>query len=327
MPPAKKHHSVWLLVVLMAISVATTLLGPSAAGKLRAMVHWAFAPLGDAGMYLTTNVKHLTQPSPRVEPARAEQIVEENEILRRKVRYLESSLQQAQQTLRGGRGVFSKFFHPSGVVPVRLVPARVVAGDSMPYGWTRVINVGRRRDAENGAFVTQRRVQTDRAEPLGENHPVLCTAGLVGRIVEAGPFTARVQLVTDAAFEIRGRIRRVIDPKHPRLIQAGDQMVQLSDANNAPIDVTAFGDGAAGLFVPEVRKVHNIRPGDVLQVRPDVGALPAPVLIGTVTDVSDDADHVGMVRLTVRPAVDLPSLREVYVVVPLAGKLTREGGR
>jgi cell shape-determining protein MreC len=327
MPPAGKNHTVWLLVVLMAISVATTLLGPSAAGKLRAMVHWAFAPLGDAGMYLTTNVKKLTQPRPHVEPDRAETILEENEALRRKVQYLESQLLQAQRTLQGGRGVFSRLFHPSRAVPVRLIPARVVAGDSMPYGWTRIVNAGTRRDAVRGAYVTQRRVQTDRAEPLGENHPVLSTAGLVGRIVESGPFTARVQMVTDAGFDVRSEVHRVIDPQNPRMIQAGDQMVRLQPSNNAPIDATAFGDGAAGLIVPEVRKVHNIRPGDVLQVRPDVGALPAPALIGTVTDVVDDAEHAGMVRLIVRPAVDLPSLRDVYIVVPSADRLEKKGGR
>jgi len=322
-----KNHTVWILIVLTSISVATTLLGPSVAEKLRSMVHWAFAPLGDAGMYLTTGVKRLTQPQPHVEPNRAEQLLEDNEVLHRRVQYLESQLRQTHRTIRGGRGVFSRLFHPSEAVPVRLVPARVVAGDSMPYGWTRIINAGDRRDAVRGAYVTQRRAQTDRAEPLGVNHPVLCTEGLAGRILESGPFTARVQLVVDSGFEVRSQIRRVIDPQNPRLIQAGDQLVRLSDDNNEPIDVVAFGDGAAGLIVPEVRKVHNIHPGDVLQVRPDVGALPAPALIGTVVNVSDDAEHVGMVRLYVRPAVDLPSLRDVYIVVPTADKLVKEGGQ
>ncbi|MBN1941894.1 MAG: hypothetical protein JW849_01240 [Phycisphaerae bacterium] len=327
MPPAGKHRGVWILVVLMAISAATTLLGPSAAGSLRAMVHWAFAPLGDAGMYLTTRVKQITQPPPHVEADRAEQILEDNEILRRKVRYLESRLRSTRQSLRDGRGAFSAMFHPKADVPVRLIAARVVAGDSMPYGWTRILNAGNQREAVRGAYVTQRRVLTDRSEPLGENHPVLSTSGLAGRIVESGPFTARVQLVTDAGFEVRGQIRRVIDPRNPRLIQSGDQMVRLEEANNAPIDVVAFGDGAVGLVVPEVRQVHAVRPGDVLQVRPDVGALPAPVIIGTVTGVTDDAEHAGMVRLSVRPAVDLPSLREVFIVVPAADKLAKKGGR
>lgn len=327
MSSAGKNHIVWILVVLMAISVATTLLGPSAAGKLRAMVHWAFAPLGDAGMYLTTNVKQLTRPRTIVKQDRAEQLLEDNEALRRKVQYLESELHRATQTLQSGRGVFSRLFRPSRAVPVRLVPARVVAGDSMPYGWTRILNTGRRNDAEKGAFVLQCRVQTDRAEPFGKKYPVLSTAGLVGRIIESGPFTARVQFVIDAGFDVRGQIHRVIDPRNPRLIQANDQLVRLRDANNVPVDVTAFGDGAVGLVVPEVRKVHSIRPGDVLQVRPDVGALPAPAIIGTVTDVLDDAEHAGMVQLRVRPAVDFPSLREVFVVVPKADKLTRKGGR
>lgn len=327
MSPTGKKRSVWILALLMAMTVVTTLLGPSAAGKLRATVHWAFAPLGDAGMYLTTRVKRLTQPPPRIEPDRAERLVERNEILQRQVRFLESQLRRTQQTMRSGRGVFSKYFDPRSGVPVQCVAARVVAADSMPYGWTRIVNAGHRRGATNGAFVTQRRLLTDRAEPMGDNQLVLGASALAGRIMESGPFTARLQLVTDAGFEIRSQVHRVIDPRRPRVIQAGDQMVQLTAANDAPIDVMAFGDGAVGLIVPEVRKVHNIRVGDVLQVRPDIGALPAPVQIGRVVEVVDDARHAGMVQLHVRPAVDFPSLRDVFIVVPTAGKLQSKGGR
>lgn len=329
MPPTgNKSRSAWILAILLAIAGVTTLLGPAAAGRMRAMVHWAFAPLGDAGMYLTARVKQATLPTPPLEPRRAEQLRDENEALRRQVLYLESRLRQTQEILQGAKGVFSRYFHPAADVPVQLIPARVVAGDSLPYGWTRILNVGQRRGATPGTCVTQRKILTDRTVGIGENHPVLSTAGLVGRILESGPFTARVQLVTDAGFETLAQIRRVIDPRNPRLIQSGDQMVRLDESNNAPIDVVAFGDGATGLTVPEVRKVHDIRPGDVLQVRPDA-ALPAPVLIGTIAEVLDDAAHVGMASLRVRPAVDLPSLREVYVVVPAFdnGKTAPKGER
>ncbi len=326
-PSRTKSRGGWLLTGLLSLSVVTTLLGPTAAGRMRSAVHWALAPLGDAGMYLTTGVKRLTRPRPSAGATRAEQWREENEALRRKVRYLESEVHRTQRVLQAGRRIFSRWFAPQPSVPVRLVPARVVAADSLPYGWTRIINAGRRRGANLGAYVTQRRILTDRAEPLEEAWPVLSESALVGRIIESGPFTARVQLVTDAGYEVRSQVHRRVDPHAPRLIQAGDQLVRLTAANNEPVEVVAFGDGATGLIVPEVRKVHNLRPGDVLQVRPDVGALPAPVLIGTVTNVIDDPKHAGMAQLSVQPAADLPSLRDVFVVVPELGRLQPRGGR
>ena len=316
-----------LLAVLMLASCVTSLLGPKTAGKLRSMVHWAFAPLGDAGMYLTTRIKQSTAVTVDISPDQARRLKKTNRELLRRINTLETEVMNWKRATWNGKGIYSSLFGPSSDTPVRLIPAFVVGADSMPYGWTRIINAGKKQGAEVNMYVTQRRIRTDRSKKLPTNLAVLSGTALAGRLTETGAFTARVQLITDAGFEISAQVRRVLNRKKPRLIRAGASMVQLKREINTPIEVRAFGDGANGLIVTEVRKVHNIRPGDVLQTRPDTGSLPVAVDIGTVEKVSDDPQHAGMVRLHVTPVVDLPAMYEVYIVVPGMARLGSEGRR
>ncbi len=313
-----------LLAVLMLAACVTSLLGPKTAGKLRSMVHWAFAPLGDAGMYLTTRIKQSTAVTVDISPDQARRLKKTNRELLRRINTLETEVMNWKRATWNGKGIYSSLFGPSSDTPVRLIPAFVVGADSMPYGWTRIINEGEKSGAGVNMYVTQRRIRTDRSKKLPTNLAVLSGTALAGRLTETGAFTARVQLITDAGFEIPSQVRRVLDR---RIVQDGDRMVPLEREINTPIKVRAFGDGANGLIVTEVRKVHNIRPGDVLQTRPDTGSLPVAVDIGTVEKVSDDPQHAGMVRLHVTPVVDLPAMYEVYIVVPGMARLGSEGRR
>ena len=316
-----------LLAVLMLASIVTALLGPDTAGKLRSMVHWAFAPFGDAGMYLTTGIKQHTAGVESFSPAQVRQIKQTNQELRRRINTLETEVMSEKRTVRNGKVIFSRLFGPSSDTPVRLIPAHVVAADSLPYSWTRIVNAGQKRGAETSMYVTQHRLLTDRSKKLPENLAVLSGTVLVGRLIETGAFTARMRMVTDAKFEIHSQIRRVLNSKNPRIIQAGARMVELKRKINTSIEVRAYGDGARGLIVPEVRKVHNIRPGDVLQTRPDNGSLPIAVDIGIVEKVLDDPRHTGMVKLHIKPGADLPALYEVYIVVPGMAQLGSEDRR
>ncbi len=316
-----------LLAVLMLASVVTALLGADAAGKLRGMVHWAFAPFGDAGMYLTTRIKQGTAGVESFSPAQARRLKQMNQELQRRINTLETEVMDGKQTVRNGKVIFSRLFGPSSDTPVRLIPARVVAADSLPYSWTRLLNAGEKHGAETSMYVTQRRLLTDRSKKLPKNLAVLSGTVLVGRLIETGAHTARMRMVTDAGFEIPAQVRRVLNRKKPRIVQDGDRRVRLNREINTPIEVRAYGDGAKGLVVPEVRKVHNIRPGDVLQTRPDNGSLPVAVDIGTVTEVSDDPRHAGMVKLHIKPGADLPALYKVWIVVPRMARLGSEHRR
>ncbi len=322
----KPSRSLTLGVLLLA-SVIMTFLSPATAGRVRSMLHWAFAPMGDAGMYLTTRVKKSTRPTEPVTADQAKQYKTENEILNRQVRFLVSKLTVMNDQIVGSKTTISNLYGFHRDIPVRLIPGRVVSGDSLPYGWTRLLNAGEKQSAQPGQAVTTRILTTDREEKLPENLAVLSSQSLVGRLTESAAFTSRLQLVTDRGFTTTSQIARVIDPRNPRTVQHIDRLQTLTPLINRPVEVIAVGDGAGGLIVREVKKVHNIREGDKLQTRPDSPGLPVAVEIGTVSKVFDDPKHPGMMTLHVTPTSDLPALREVFIVVPKAGQSNSNGGR
>ena len=98
-------------------------------------------------------------------------------------------------------------------------------------------------------------------------------------------------------------------------------------ANKVLVSVRARGDGATGLIVSGVPKSHNVLPGDVLQTKQNDAFLPAVVEIGIVDKVTDSAKHTGTVELHIKPTADLPSLREVYIVVPEAAPAAKKRGK
>ncbi len=318
--------------VLMLAAGVLALLGPDAADQLRSMVDWALAPLGDAGMYLTASVKHRTRPAPELTDAQAAALADENERLRGIVTTQREYLRQLAAQLHGGsrtyRRVFSAAFGPDADVPVRLVPARAVATDSLPYGWTRVLNAGSNDGVDGGMLATQRLILTDRRKQLPPNLAVLGDSALVGRIMESGAFTARLQLVTDANFSSRVHIARVIDPSSPREVQVDARRVTLTPQINYAIEAYARGNGAGLLVCDPIPAVHNVRPGDILQTRGRDALLPVPVVMARVTEVSDDPEHAGMVIVTAKPLADLASLRDVYIIVPrIRRPQSQQGGQ
>lgn len=285
------------------------------------MVHWAYAPLGDAGMYLATSTNAALTSEEDIPPETAEQIKARNVQLRRQLATMEGELARARRYFHGGRDIFSGLFGPQADVPVRLIPARIVTADALPYGQTRLVNAGSGQGAADGLYATTRTLLTDRSKRLPSNLAVLSGQALAGRLTETAAFTARLQLVTDTGFGTRAQVRRVIDPGAPRQVQVGSRMVRLDRTANAPIEVYATGNGAGEIVVTQVSRQHNILPGDILQTHPAAAELPVAVTIGTVSDVVDDVDHPGRVILTVRPAINPPALREVFIVVPAMGTI------
>lgn len=311
-----------MLGVLLVVSVITALSGPVTAGRLRGMMHWAFAHFGDAGMYLTTRVKGMIPDSQLLSEIEAAKLSRENSALKRRVDSLESKILRQNRILTGVTtgSVFSKLFGPDSDTPVKLISARVVAADSLPYGFGRLLNAGSRNGAADGLAVTTRTLWTNRRKKLPQNFAILSDSAFVGKLMETKAFTARMQMVNDRGFKIVANIHRRINPRAtpPRKVQFGDRMKTLTAANNFPISVYACGDGATGLIVSNVPRRHNILPGDVLRTKPNDALLPAIIEIGVVDSVTPSPKHSGMVNLHVKPSADLPSLREVYIVVPQA---------
>ena len=206
-------------------------------------------------------------------------------------------------------------------IPVRLIPARVVAAGTLGYGQTRLINAGTSDSAVPGAAVTTRTLLTDRSKALPDGLLALADSVLAGRIVDAGPFSATLQLVVDKNFKAHASVLRVLDPKKPRTITTTDvgsaAKVPLTDENNRLIDVQAQGDGHE-LLVHNVSMMYNVAPGDWLLSDPDEPLLPAAVRIGQVERVEPEPTNAHFVCLHIKPFLNADCLREVYVVVHMA---------
>ena len=99
------------------------------------------------------------------------------------------------------------------------------------------------------------------------------------------------------------------------------------DSDSIPVEVR--GDGADRMVASGVKAYHNIRPGDRLVTSGEAGFLPAAIRIGTVVSVAKAPESPGFVSLQIKPDTDLASLRKVYVVYPLGGRLEEDprGGR
>jgi cell shape-determining protein MreC len=278
-------------------------------------------------MYLTTSAKSRASSlkwwdTISTEDARRYQ--QQNEELLGRLNAVEAELARRMQqdvTIDGIR----KLYGPVKDFPYELIPARVVAGDAMPYGQTRLLNTG----AEKGTRVTTRVLLTDRSKALPIRLAAVTPTALVGEVVESSAFAARMRLVTDRGYSTtHALIRRVIDPKKSRQITVVEaaSVQPLNAKNNAPIPVKAYGDGVSSVLVPRVKAYHNVQPGDLLVTMPDDPMLQAELRIGVVEEVQPDKDDPHFVTLKVRPSADLAALREVFLVVPLGEKLD-EGGR
>lgn len=131
-----------------------------------------------------------------------------------------------------------------------------------------------------------------RRDGIRTGMPVESGDGLIGRVVEAGPSWASVELLTDPNFDVGVRI-----------VRSGD-------------DGLASGRGPGrDLEVSYIELETVVIPGETVVTSGFEGStFPAGLLVGTVTDVEPDAVR-GAQRVTVHPAADLGRLRWVQVLL------------
>jgi len=309
----------------LAASAVLTLLGRTASRPLRHAADLLLAPVGAAPMYAATALKGLGRDE-RTARAGEEQVRR----LRQENRYLSylaghwKYQHQLQKRRAQELANFHALYRPTSDLPCELVPARVVGTGGLPYTRSRILHTPSRDDIIPGEPVATRLLLTDlsKALPCQPEHlfAVVTGSALVGRIVSAGAYTARLQLLSDRDFQMAGRIRRVIDPSRPRMVtvtEGAAAEVTLTPENNRQIEVIARGDGADGLIVEHVKAYHNVRPGDLLVTSGDDRVLPTEINVGQVTEVRPEAKEPHRVTLRVRPHADLGTLRDVFIVVPL----------
>jgi cell shape-determining protein MreC len=199
-----------------------------------------------------------------------------------------------------------------GYIPRRLgqlIQADVISHDSLAWRSVLEINLGGKAGAVKSQWATSA-LYLDRGSQDGvkAQRNVFTVECLVGQIVWVGPYTSRVQLLTDPASQVPVRIAR-LQP-------------------NTPVGVTY----AAGSFVLEgtgqgmvVQQVDSrlvdsgqVQVGDLVILQPN-GNLPEEAAslrrVGRIAEIKRDRSQI-VCTLQVTPLVKLDSLRHVYVFDP-----------
>ncbi len=315
----------WFVAALLLTAGVVALMGSSFSARLRGVASTVMAPFGDGGMYLATKIEsHRKKLGQRaISPTQARRLQLANEELRGQLNVAESQLQQFIRRAREADSLFGRV--PYG--QWRSIDALIVGRDALSYGKMRSVNAGKMRGVAGGVPVTTRKLLTDRSKALPQGLAVVSASAVVGRIVTAGEYTATLQLLTDKDFSLSAKIRRIIDPSNPRTITSSGEttIARPITAADGLIDVHASGDGVSSMIIADVSEYDSVRVGDWLETSDD-GNLPAGIRVGTVSEVTEDPQRVGLfVRLKIAPFADLETLREVYIVIPAAARPIGEG--
>ena len=202
---------------------------------------------------------------------------EENKHLQREMATLRRRLDQLQeQALETQR--LERLLGMRQASKADLLTARVVGKDAT--NWFKTIVVDR------GSL-----------EGVRRNQPVLAPDGLVGRVVEVTPISARVQLVTDPVNAVGGLIQRT-------------RVTGIVSGN--------LGAGARVRYLP---LMANVVVGDEVVTSGMGGVFPKGIPIGRITAVERRSGALFQ-EATLQPTVDLGRLEEVLI---LTGPEARPG--
>jgi rod shape-determining protein MreC len=161
------------------------------------------------------------------------------------------------------------------------------------------------RQASRAEFLTARVVGKDATnwfktilldrgslEGIRRNQPVLAPDGLVGRVVEVTPSSARVQLLTDPVSAVGGLIQRT-------------RVTGIVSGN--------LGAGARVRYLP---LMADVAVGDEVLTSGMGGVFPKGILMGRITSVERKSGALFQ-EATLQSAVDLSRLEEVLILTNL----------
>jgi cell shape-determining protein MreC len=188
----------------------------------------------------------------------------------------------------------------------RLIPARVITTDLLPWRSSRLVNVGTLQGVRRGSAVVSRYFAIDRGEADGVRNgmAILLREAFIGLVEQAGTHTSRVKLLSDVSVERKARIGRFSDGRFTALdrffwlMGCGEGVMEIRDVERRDVD--------EGL----------IQIGDIVLSASESSLLPAAMTIGRVEGIQPDRDNPLLAILTIRSAIDEASLHRVYVYNP-----------
>ncbi len=277
---ARYRRAVILAVALMAaflLMTAQVRHDRAVVAFVRQAILFTFSPFIKLAALTVGGVSHVWNEYADLRNLRHENLRLQGEaaVLRRRIDYLEEQVLEAQrlQSLLAMRETWRADF----------VAARVVGKDAT--NWFKTILI----DRGSGAG-------------LRRNLPVVAPEGLVGRIVEVTPSTARVQLITDP-------------------VSASGALVQRTRVTGI-----AVGNLDSGLTVRYLPLLADVIVGDSVVTSGMGGVFPKGIPVGRVTAVERKSGALFQ-EAFLQPTVDLARLEEVLVLMDTVQREGFERGR
>lgn len=255
-----------------------------------------FVPMQHVMSALSTSDSIETGP---LDSAAAARLLAANEAYRRQVASLSLRVRQLQETNRELTRVRDR-----GLNVGRLIPAQIVAGDSLPWRDSRLIDQGTLRGVRRGhTVVSNYGVTAGQNEGVQAGMSILVGESLVGEIVQVSTHTSRVLLITDPEAT-------------PRWIRVGHQTEQGIVYVREEMLLKGVGNGRMRIsdVSHDYIERQEIELGDWVVSTGADRQLPVQLVVGRIVDMRRDDDNAVLYNLTVEPLVDVRQLRRVYIV-------------
>jgi cell shape-determining protein MreC len=220
------------------------------------------------------------------------------------------------------RGLREKYVAPA----LPILPAKVVAWDIVSWRDSLLLARGSSRGAGLQDWVASRLFVNEGGESgVAEGQAVLARECLLGRIEQASPYMARVQLLSDV--------------DSPRIqVQIGAVAGQKVEFVNYPCSLRGMGRGRMVIEDVPYQYVQSdetdegargggrkIRAGDLVYSAADQLGLPVPLIIGKVAGLEKNPKKRLVYTVSVEPAAAIADIREVFIIpiiptTPVSGR-------
>lgn len=312
----------WVLVGLCLFSAA--LMTPPAGrigGFCRQAVRCVLAPASMPGAYVTVHLRtRLDEMTASASSGDSEKV----RALHRQIFLMQQMVEHQRRQIQ----TLTKWNETLEGFRCRLLPARVIAAESLAMRNRRLVGAGRRSGVNTGDLVTTRIVLHESELRLRDKFTVLGQNYVVGCIGNSSDGSAMLLLVTDPHFKMPARLWRLVEPGRKRTIYLTTPSGEMESRTFAhsgrgpgaepvgnPIPVEALGNGRE-IVLEHVPVNHGVRAGDILTSGDVTGMLPLGLTIGRVSRMERDRNDAHFVTVFVEPLADLHRLRDVYIVLP-----------
>lgn len=191
-----------------------------------------------------------------------------------------------------------------GLAGGRLIHARVVASDSLPWRESRLLDEGTLAGVRPGdRVVTDLFVAAGESEGVTDGMSILGGETLLGEVTDASTHTARVLLLTDPA-------------SRSRLVRIGRLGPEGLSFCSSEFLLRGLGKGRMQISGVNHRFVEQqeIKVGDIVLSSDADDRLPVQVVIGRIKAIFADDSNAVLFNVWVEPEADLMKLKRVFVV-------------